>query len=307
MEILIAFSTNVKHVLIIFLIGLHLSSDARAKQIDKTANDNIVKGNLLTTLIDHQSDSQKNIIPESFGKTHFIVGMSQQEMKELQQKPTDALPNDSSLSSLCSGHVCHAFFSPDDGIEHILTDLIDHEQKSMLIAVFAFTDIEIARALIRAQERGVSIEIVTDPSCLQDKFNKITLLKEQKVPIYIYNADDSKATLSNRMHHKFVIFRKNMADKQLIWLGSYNFTKSAHKANQESVVLLENPALVEQFLQQFNRLKERSIKFDDFAKNHFIVAAYKPVQTERVRKKTSVAHNKKLPLKVSKTVISAAA
>ena len=185
------------------------------------------------------------------------------------------------------------FFPPDDGLEHILIDLIDHEQKSLHIAVFAFTDIEIARALIRAKERGIKIELVTDPSCLQDKFNKISFLKEHRLPIYIYNTDTNKATLSNRMHHKFVIFNKNIADKQLIWLGSYNFTKSAHAANQESVVLVESPLLVEQFSQQFTRLKERSILFDDFAKNHFITTAYRPSQHERVRKKTQLTLNKK--------------
>jgi phosphatidylserine/phosphatidylglycerophosphate/cardiolipin synthase-like enzyme len=238
---------------------------------------------------------QQLVVPESFGRTHFIIGMSESEMQTMQQqqKIQQTPLQDSSLNSLGKGQICHAFFSPDDGLEEILIDLIDHEQKSLHIAVFAFTDIEIARALKRAKERGVTIEIVTDPSCLQDRFNKIMFLKEHKFSIYIYNNDYNKATLANRMHHKFVIFGKNIANKKLIWLGSYNFTKSANAANQESIVLIENPLIIEQFTKQFSRLKQRSVPFDSFAKNHFIATSYKPAENERATKKARLAQNKK--------------
>ncbi len=228
-------------------------------------------------------------IPSTFGRTHFIVGMSPDEVQELQKDATD--------KSLCSasGTYRQAFFSPDDGVEKKLIDIIDQEQESMKIAVFQFTNGQIARAIIRAHCRGVTIEIITDPLCLQDKFNKITWLAQEGLKIFVYNPDANKATLSNKMHHKFVIFGKNIGGNKLIWMGSFNFTKSADVANQESVVVLDDSQIIAQFDRQYDRLKKRSIVYKDFASNHVITQAWQPSVTEgkkRSRKKTSLAHAK---------------
>lgn len=226
-------------------------------------------------------------VPETFGKSHFIVGMPQEQTKALEKisSSTKPIPTDSCFVSCGNGPLCQALFSPDDGIEKKLIDLIDHEQNKMLIAIFQFTDIEVARALKRAKERGVTIEIVADPSCLQDKFNKISLLQALDFTIFVYNAQTGKASMSNRMHHKFIVFDKNIGDKKLVWVGSYNFTKSADNANQESVIVLEDNVLHQKFSTQFVRLKERSFTYSDYMKNYAMVpAANKGLLDEKPRK-----------------------
>jgi phosphatidylserine/phosphatidylglycerophosphate/cardiolipin synthase-like enzyme len=237
-----------------------------------------------------QAEDQTEIsLPSAFGHTHFIVGMSQSDIRLLRET---------------SGHngAAHqastyrqAYFSPDDGLAEKLIHLIDHEQERMQIAVFQFTNLDIARAIKRAHQRGVKIEIITDPLCLQDKFNKITWLSQEGITIYIYNPDANKTTLSNKMHNKFLICGKNIEDKELLWIGSFNFTKSADTANQESVVVLDDSAIINQFAKQYAKLKERSIRLQDFAKNHFIIQAWKPKDSniKESHQKTSVAHNQR--------------
>ncbi len=235
-------------------------------------------------------------VPSTFGHTHFIVGMSADEMSQVQQAPCDQAASDCATSSN-SGSVRNAYFSPDDSLEKKLIDLIDHEQASMKVAIFQFTNGEIAKAFKRAQLRGVTIEIVTDPLSLQDKFNKITWLADQGLKIYIYNPDANISTLSNKMHHKFVVFEKNIDGKKLVWIGSFNFTKSADLANQESVVVLDDGNIIGQFNKQHTRLKERSVALAEFAKNHFIMQTSRPTLTDtknRSCKKTVVAHAKKI-------------
>jgi phosphatidylserine/phosphatidylglycerophosphate/cardiolipin synthase-like enzyme len=51
------------------------------------------------------------------------------------------------------------------------------------------------------------------------------------------------------MHHKFAVF-----DERLVATGSYNWTNSAEHANYENLVVLEEPALVSRFQQEFRRL-----------------------------------------------------
>lgn len=211
-----------------------------------------------------------NEVPAAFGRTHFIVGMSPDDINVLRQtsdQDTDVNQNYAYRQ---------AYFSPDDGLEQKLIHLIDHEQESLQIAVFQFTNMAIARAIQRAHKRGVKIEIITDPLCLQDKFNKIMWLSQEGITIYVYNPDANKTTLSNKMHHKFVIFGKNIDDKRLLWIGSFNFTKSANNANQESVVVLDDTHIINQFSKQHNTVKDRSLKLQDFAKNHFIIQAWQP-------------------------------
>lgn len=280
MKILIKGNFILKHALIIIITMIISVYFARTTYTESGTN-NQTKQKQKPIKI-----AMNGTISENFGKTHFIVGMSNSDVAHIRAQQPPETPTDCSLETICKEKpICRAFFSPDDGIEQILIDLINNETKSIFIAIFAFTDGEVARALIQAKVRGVLVEIVTDPSCLQDKFNKILLLKNQGIPIQVYNTEVNTATLSNRMHHKFVIFGKNIAEKSLIWLGSYNFTKSANEANQESVVLLENPILLQRFLSQFNRLKERSIKFETFEKNHFVMQPYSPTHKDHARKK----------------------
>jgi phosphatidylserine/phosphatidylglycerophosphate/cardiolipin synthase-like enzyme len=204
-----------------------------------------------------------NQLSKNFGKTHFIVGTSSKEVQEALQPGSSSTQNKSSteISSDNNNLNEHAYFSPDDGLQKILLDLIANEKTSIRIAIFLFTNGDIAQALISAKEQGVSIEIVTDPSCIQDKFNKMKLLNEVGIPIYVYNPDDTGSLYGNRMHHKFIIFGNNKEGKQLLWFGSFNLTKTADLYNQEAVVLSDNQHLIAQFITQFDLLKKRCLCF----------------------------------------------
>lgn len=185
-------------------------------------------------------------VPHSFGKTHFIVGYSHDVKNEEK--------NDYSLVPITN----QALFSPDDNLQKKLLNLIDQEKYGIKIAVYWFTDGEIAKALIKAKDRGIIIEIITDPTCLHDTFSKIELLRSNGIMVYVYNPTYYKTVMFNKMHSKFALFKQNRDNKTFVWNGSFNFTRSADRNNQESVVVTDDPSIFEQFENQFNRLKERS-------------------------------------------------
>ena len=187
--------------------------------------------------------------PGTFGKTHFIVGVPPERItQEVLIEPKD------------DGSCC-AYFSPDDDLQKLLCDHIANEQEAIDIAIFSFTDKKIAEALIGAHTKGIRIRIVTDPSGVNDRFSKIFFLQENGIPIYVYNLRYKKkapATLSDIMHNKFVIFKKNSMQRSYVWTGSFNFTKSATLSNQENVMVSEQRLLVKQYNAQFSRLLSRS-------------------------------------------------
>lgn len=202
-------------------------------------------------------------VPDNFGKTNFIIGMPSNYVTQQSDKADDnQVKND-------QHGINEAYFSPEDDLQQKLIDYIKHEQQGIKLAIFSFTDKEIADALIDAHKRGVTVEIVADAGLLADRFGKISCLQESGIKIYLYDPNqvhrDAK-TLSHIMHNKFVLFQKNREDRPLIWTGSYNFTRSARLSNKENVVVLDNSDIITKFNNQFNGLKKVTIAYNPHAK-----------------------------------------
>lgn len=207
-------------------------------------------------------------IPPSFGKTHFIMGQQKQSVS-----PRPAGPEQTSVLWGTQPSTLKAvFFSPDDKVRSELLDLVQHEQQHLRIAVFMLTDKKIAYELINAHKRGVTIEIITDPTCLKDQYNKIGLLSDQGISVFVYNAQHIKGRFTSIMHNKFAIFKKNKGNKSILWTGSFNFTCAGHKCNQENVLVLDDAELVQKFARQFERLKTLSYHYKPVGERAVAVA-----------------------------------
>ncbi len=199
-------------------------------------------------------------VPDNFGKTNFIIGMPSSYATT--SYSDDRLYEDEPRENQYV--VNEAYFSPDDDLQQKLIDYIKYEQQGIKLAIFSFTDKDIADALINAHKRGVKIEVVADAGLLADRFGKIACLQESGIDIYLYDPSQARRdvkTLSHIMHNKFVLFQKNRGDRALIWTGSYNFTKSARLSNRENVVVLDNSDIIAKFNRQFERLKKDTIPY----------------------------------------------
>lgn len=213
----------------------------------------------------------------NLGKTHFIVGLPPLFHRPSLPKPVCKSDTIESVLRCPDKGLKQAFFSPDDDLKNLLIQLINREKESIKMAIYSFTDGDIAQALINAHNRGVTIEIITDSSCVHDKFNKFEVLKKNQIPVHVYRCQ-TVTILNNIMHNKFVIFGKNIEGKSLVWTGSFNFTKSATLNNQENVVVLDEMHIIQRYTKQFVILKERVNK-----KESTKIAYHKDVH--RVRRK----------------------
>jgi phosphatidylserine/phosphatidylglycerophosphate/cardiolipin synthase-like enzyme len=193
----------------------------------------------------------------SLGKTHFIVGEPTKYVPPKKVRTTTVKPCDDLLCRK-DGSVRQALFSPDDHLQDVLIDLINKEKTLIHIAVFSFTNGEIANALINAYRRGIDVCVLIDNSGVQDRFNKIERLRDAGIPVWIYKQAHTKRILTDKMHNKFVVFGDNLLHKPLVWTGSFNFTKSAVEVNQENVVVLDDRDIIERYNKQFTQLQKRS-------------------------------------------------
>lgn len=146
-------------------------------------------------------------------------------------------------------------FSPDNHPTNKLLDLLGRAKKKIYAAVYMITDKEIAQALIDAKGRGVDVKIIIDEVSYNSKFGKGKLLKQHHVDLFVYTpktkSGKHRTCFQPIMHHKFAII------DDMLWMGSFNWTKSANKQNQENVLMTDEKAPYQKFENHFEVLKER--------------------------------------------------
>lgn len=204
------------------------------------------------------------ILPESFGKTHFIVGQDNKKIEVSKVATKTKVVCLEDFLSTCKNCGKYVLFAPDDNILEVLTHLMEHEKTSIRMAAFLLTDYEIIKQLMAARDRGVDVEIVFDTKAVANYHaKKVRLLKNKGVKIFVYkqlthNSHGEKAedNISNIMHNKFIVFGNNIFGKSLLWTGSFNFTYSAHKWNQENVVIFDDADMIVKFINRFDYLKK---------------------------------------------------
>ena len=143
-------------------------------------------------------------------------------------------------------------FSPQGRCSaHIIRE-IEKAQKELLIAVYAFTNDELARAVAQAQKRGVSVQIVLDREF--DAVNEKSqgrFLEGQKIPLK--RISGMKSAVPGLMHQKFSVI-----DRKIVFTGSYNWTRSADNSNDENLLWFRDAGpLAEEYRKVFFQLWER--------------------------------------------------
>lgn len=133
-------------------------------------------------------------------------------------------------------------FSPGGDCSSIIHERIENAKKSIRIAIYSFTNLDISRSLISAHRRGVDIKIVTDRDQSDDKYSKIQFLIDSGIPVVI-------GRKGGKLHHKFAVF-----DGRYTITGSYNWSLSAENKNDENMLLIDSPEISRAFLDEFDRM-----------------------------------------------------
>jgi phosphatidylserine/phosphatidylglycerophosphate/cardiolipin synthase-like enzyme len=138
---------------------------------------------------------------------------------------------------------------------HIIRE-IEKTQKELLIAVYAFTNDELARAVAQAKKRGVSVQIVLDREFdAANEKSQGRFLEEQKIPLKRISGMKLAAPEKEPglMHQKFAVI-----DRKIVFTGSYNWTRSADNTNDENLLWFRDAGpLAEEYRKVFFQLWER--------------------------------------------------
>jgi phosphatidylserine/phosphatidylglycerophosphate/cardiolipin synthase-like enzyme len=147
-------------------------------------------------------------------------------------------------------------FSPHGKcVGHLLRE-IDHAEKELLVAVYAFTSDELATALARAKKRGVMVRVIIDREFDErTERSKGEFLEALKIPVKRLSGTKRSGVDKDPglMHQKFAII-----DRRNVFTGSYNWTQSAESVNDENLLLFRDAGpLAEEYRKMFFQLWER--------------------------------------------------
>jgi hypothetical protein len=128
------------------------------------------------------------------------------------------------------------YFSPGGGATNAVVREINTAKQQILVQAYSFTSAPIAKALVDAHKRGVTILAVLDKSNETGKYSAATFLNNVGIQPLI---DDQHAIA----HSKVIVI-----DSMTIISGSFNFTKAAEEKNAENLLVIKDaPELVKAY------------------------------------------------------------
>ena len=123
-------------------------------------------------------------------------------------------------------------------IKNALIEAINSAEETLDISIYEMDLEEVGDAILAAEERGVSVRIVTDSDTIEEDETLIRLHKE-KVPM----VEDNRSAI---MHNKFMV-----VDGKAVWTGSYNFTYNGTYRNNNNAIYIQSPELAANFAAEF--------------------------------------------------------
>ncbi len=130
---------------------------------------------------------------------------------------------------------------------HIVREL-NGAQKEILVAVYAFTSSALARALVKANRRGIKVRVILDQEFDQEsQYSKGSFLRQQDLQVRRVSGLAKRNQGSGLMHQKFAVI-----DHSVVLTGSYNWTASAENYNDENLLLFNDAGpLAEEYRLEF--------------------------------------------------------
>jgi phosphatidylserine/phosphatidylglycerophosphate/cardiolipin synthase-like enzyme len=135
------------------------------------------------------------------------------------------------------GALVSLYFSPSDNTNQAILDELARTSQELQFALLTFTKDDLAGMVIHRHQAGCQIRGIIDN--VNDNGSDYGLLLAAGVPV----KDHKPSTI---LHHKYAIL-----DQQAVITGSHNWSNAANTINDENTLIIRDPAVANQFIQEF--------------------------------------------------------
>jgi len=224
----------------------------------KQTFDQICENFIKMTDDDNISKSELNELTKEIKEEHFTFENTKGLISALINATSAQFKDESDQKKLAclkkvTAHVLDTFFArkgafdtmffPNQESEKKLIKYLNMATTTLDICVFTISNDHLANTLSALHKKGIKLRIISDDECVNNQGSDINTFAKEGIPVR--TDDDKKA----HMHNKYVI-----VDSKFVITGSFNWTVSAVKANQENLVVVENDEVVKGFNDNFNML-----------------------------------------------------
>lgn len=140
-------------------------------------------------------------------------------------------------------------FSPQGGCQEMVLDQIEAAQTRIWAAVYSFTSDTIAQALVSTHERGVDVKMIMDEEQIDSEYSQANLMTSHGIEV-------RHDTHPGLMHHKFAV-----VDDSVVISGSYNWSWSAENRNDENLLVITSPEIVDLFEERFEMIWVEAVEW----------------------------------------------
>jgi phosphatidylserine/phosphatidylglycerophosphate/cardiolipin synthase-like enzyme len=134
------------------------------------------------------------------------------------------------------------YFSPEDGVAQYVLAQLKAAKTSIRFMTFSYTAAPIAAAMLERAQAGLTVRGVFETQNAAGTGAVFGRLKAGGVDVLT----DGNCYI---LHHKVILI-----DEHIVITGSYNFTSSAERDNDENLVIIDDPALARAYLDEFQRV-----------------------------------------------------
>jgi len=134
-------------------------------------------------------------------------------------------------------------------IKKTIANLLCDAHTTFDLCVFTITDHQLTNQIVDCKRHGLKVRIITDDEKTKDRDSEIIDMERAGIDI---KTDHTHY----HMHNKFGII-----DNQIAITGSFNWTYTATKHNQENLLATSKFEIVKQYNDEFERLWEEMFDF----------------------------------------------
>lgn len=141
-----------------------------------------------------------------------------------------------------NGIAVENYFSPEKEMElvNVIARTVVRAEREILFLAFSFTNEEIGEAMLGRADAGVAIRGIFERTGADRGY--YPLMQDAGLPNVAVRLDGNSALL----HHKVII-----VDRQTVIFGSFNFSASANRNNDENILVVHDPLFASEFVREF--------------------------------------------------------
>jgi phosphatidylserine/phosphatidylglycerophosphate/cardiolipin synthase-like enzyme len=133
-------------------------------------------------------------------------------------------------------------FAPEDHVMEAVIEAVSEAQESIRFMAYSFTDEALGAEMMARASAGVLVEGVFEARGAESEYSQYLPLQEAGLQVW---KDGNPAV----MHHKVIII-----DRAIVITGSFNYSTSADKSNDENLMIVYDPQIAAKYLEEFDRV-----------------------------------------------------